>query len=214
MECPTNCHCSSDEINLNASNSSVWNCSSLTVNHLQLYINSPRYDVQHLRFVNSTIDFKEDLSEFFPNVTKVELYNSSTNLTCTEDLLWLLAWEKKITNIEQVQCSYPKVFKGTSLGRALSLIKNLDNQCLKNCSCKHEYINKYENLTIQFSEHMYIRENEELITILMNCTNQQLKKLPELSPSNLTILLDLSNNQVYNLLHFTIMSISFHFFYR
>jgi len=179
----------------NVSNSSVWNCSSLTVSDLQSNGNPSMYDVQHLSFENSSVDFKENLSEFFPNLVTVNLSNIRINLTCTKDLLWLLAWEKKILNIGLLRCSYPRFFNGTSLGRALELIKNLDSQCLYNCTCEYEHIPNKKKLP-NHEQHI---EQLTIETILMNCTNLQLKKLPKMLPSTYKIYLDLSNNQIENL---------------
>jgi len=181
-QCPTNCHCNIDEHN----SSTVWSCTSLTLSDLNWNSGNSEdqnrsFDTKHLTFVNSTINFEQDLSEYFPALESVEFSNCRINLTCNEDLLWLLNWTGKIVNIEEVRCSYPKHFNNSSVIKALNLVKNHENQCrvLKWCTCS----------TI----HMYIDDD---VHTSINCTNLQLKKLPELLPSNSIIHLDLSNNQV------------------
>ena len=177
-KCPDLCDCY-----INRQEQSVWNCSGLSNANLLWQhpdADTAGFDVKHLIIHESRIDFQDDFSHLFPNLETLEL-PSNKLIHCSKSSTWLLTWATKLKDSESVLCSSPRLLNGTHLLKALNLIKDMEEQCPERCTCELYRVPK---------------DDQWGITIKIDCTNLGLTKLPEVLPSNVTIHLDLSYNQV------------------
>ena len=150
----------------------------------QYDVESPACNVRHLQLRDSHINF--ELRNDFTALQTVDFFN--VKVECSQTTLWLLngTLVGDLSSKLPQNCSSPERLKGTLVGKAMLLIRQVNSQCPERCSC--------ELLNVPTDD--VSTPSPQYVTVTIKCTNQGLTELPKTLPSNFTIHLDLSNNQV------------------
>jgi hypothetical protein len=196
--CPEGCNCDSNQnwkcANLNTLGD-IWKNSTRAVQELTLsnvtdlnsysdHFGASFESVQRLRIQKSSISRVSALFiDSFPKVEKVFLEDNQ--FSCSEHILALQTWESKIPTPTDklLLCSSPDGMAGTELFEALKIIARVKEECPTSCRCW------LKSMKSQYS----------VPNLFVNCSQSNLKVIPDSLPKSGVIELDLSHNQVSRL---------------
>lgn len=166
LACPSACQCFGP----------IWHCTE--IRSLDELVAVGHKEVEQMHLIDGRVDFPRRFLAEFPNLRLLNI--SRSRIACTESALWLLEIDHLVKNWTQLYCTSPQVLERTPVTKALHWIRQVDSQCPDRCVCQL----------------LNVPQDDQYVTVTIDCIDQNLVELPKTLPSNVTIHLDLSQNQV------------------